>query len=158
MGQGFWSALARHFKHVGWFEGSTDDSALFARSEEETDLLVSGASPGFLEALGTELGDSGYRVVSIEPDADPARVLARHPNVGLLLLDLEGDESASERMLRRLRQDFAWTGIPAILLVPAEAPALREALEQRVANRVVPKPVSAARIAEVIRSLSRGNP
>ncbi len=156
MGQGWWSALARHYKHVGWFDGSTTDAALFSRSEAESELLVSGAGRELVAALGAELADAGYRVIDVDPDVEPAKLLARHPNVGLLLLDLEGDDSKSSHMLRRLRQSFAWTGIPAVVLVPPEAPGLRQALEQRAANYVVPKPASAARIAEVIRSLSWG--
>jgi CheY-like chemotaxis protein len=156
MGQGWWSSLARHYKHVGWFEGSTTDAALFARSETESELLVSGASRELVDALGDELSDASYRVIDVDPDEDPGKLLARHPNAGLLLLDLEGDDSKSSQMLKRLRQSFAWTGIPAVVLVPAEAPGLRQALEQRAANHVVPKPANAARIAEVVRSLSWG--
>lgn len=157
MGYGFWTALARHFSHVGWFSGSTSDAALASRSENATDVLVSGADAGMVADLAAELGESGYRVVRLDPLADPRGVFVQHPNVSLLLLDLQGDDAAAESMLRALRQNFAWSGLPAIILVPAEAPAVRHALEQRIANRVVSKPATAVQVADAIRSLTWGN-
>jgi CheY-like chemotaxis protein len=96
--------------------------------------------------------------VQVHPEADAQSLLASHPNACLLIFDLVGDETQAMDMLKSIRQSFAWSGIPAVILVPDGARALREMLEMRLANRVVSKPVDAHRIAEVVLSLSWGNP
>jgi type II secretory ATPase GspE/PulE/Tfp pilus assembly ATPase PilB-like protein len=156
MGLGFWVALARHYAQSGLFEGSVSTVSLATLAKSEAELLVTGASAQFAAELSTELRDAGYRVISVEPGSEPHEVLTKHPNVSLLLVDLEGDDKSARNMLQSLRGKIAWSGIPAIVLVPQEAPAVRAELEKRISNRVISKPATAADVAKVIRSLSWG--
>ena len=157
MGFNFWSALARHHKHVGWFEGSTSDMALASRSAVETEVLVCSDNETLATELDQQLADSGYRVLTMKPGADIPALMASHPNLGLLLIDLVGDDQSVMEALNRIRQSFAWSGLPAVLLVPPEASSLIELLKKQLANRLVVKPASAAQLAQTIRSLTWGD-
>lgn len=157
MGFNFWSALARHHKHVGWFEGSTSDTALASRSAVETEVLVCSGDETLAAELNQHLSDSGYRVLAMKPGTDIPAFMAQHPNLGLLVVDLVGDDQALMVALNAVRQSFAWSGLPAILMVPPEATNLIELLQKQLANRLVVKPASPESIAQTIRSLTWGD-
>ncbi len=156
MGEGYWLTLAKHFKGIGWFEGTTDAAALHTRSANETTILVCGSDTTFVSELELELKDE-FKLIPFSLDDDAREVLRGNPNTGLLLMNLVGDDPKAIDMLKSLRQSLAWTGLSTLVMVPPDAPSLKSALETRLANRVIHKPVSTRQVADYIHSLSWGD-
>lgn len=154
MGIGFWSALARHYKSVGWFDESVSDAELAARGNAACQVLVSSSNAEFVAELDVALEGAGHRVVPMPAGADPRELLRRNPDALLLLFDLDGNDDDAVAALKSLRQSYAWSGISAFVMVPPEATQLREALHQVMGHRVIDKPVSAQQVAEAIRGLA----
>ena len=161
LGSSFWQVLARHYKNMGWGESDISDLALSARSDEEIGVVVLGRNPALAIDLNQALAGSGFRAafagmrpVGKAMDFDYLGGLHKfHPNIGVMLVDLEGKDTDIIEMFKMLRADFAWTGIPVVLLMPAESIVLSDQLRLRMGKRLMQKPVAVEDIAQVIRSL-----
>ena len=161
LGSGFWQALARHYKNMGWRESDLNDQALSARSDEEIGVVVLGRNPALATDLNQALAGSGFRAAyaGIRPtgktmDFDYMGGLQKfHPNIGVMLVDLEGNDTDIAENLKMMRADFAWSGIPVVLLMPAESVILSDQLRLRMGKRLMQKPVAVQDIAQVIRSM-----
>lgn len=70
-----------------------------------------------------------------------------------MLADLEGNDMDIIENLKTMRADFAWSGIPFMLLTPAESVVLSDQLRLRMGKRLMRKPVAVQEIAQVIRSM-----
>lgn len=155
LGSDFWHVLARHYEHMGWLKGEISDIALAAlSSEEKMGVLVLSENPALAPELALAVRGWGLHVLTMEAGQDPHEFLAHQPNVGLLLVDVEGDDAQALQDLYSMRSKFAWSGIPAVVLVPGEDTILAEQLTLRLGARLLRKPVTIAHMAEVIRGLT----
>lgn len=153
LGSDFWHAMAQHYQHMGWLKGELTDMALAARSDEQVEVLVASEQASLVPELDQALSGSGYHVLAVDTKQDLRSFMALHPNIGVLLADLEGNESRARSTLRNLQQQFAWSGIPALVLIPEQDIVLADSLELRLGNRLMRKPVTTAQIAAVILSM-----
>jgi type II secretory ATPase GspE/PulE/Tfp pilus assembly ATPase PilB-like protein len=153
LGIAFWTALARSSKR----QVPIQDALAQANSAEGANLLsavVVTPSPADGGRIVDLLGQAGYRARWEASGVGARGVLETNGDVQLLIVDTAGGES-SEALLRKLRADLAWSGLPVILLVdPAETDFLAQ-VESYGATDFLHKPVAPDLLIERIHSVLR---
>jgi DNA-binding response OmpR family regulator len=153
LGTAFWTALSRSSKRQIPIQDAIAQASHPAGATLLTAVVVT-PDPVAGNRLVELLGHAGYRARWEASGAAARGVLEANGDVQLLIVDTAGRES-SESLLRGLRRELAWSGLPVILLVDPAEPDFLAMLESFGATDFLHKPVAPdlliARVHSVLR-------
>lgn len=115
-------------------------------------VLVVDDEPHIGRIIRTRLEQDGFVVHLAEHGQEALALLQQHPSVALVLLDLMMPGMSGIDVLRVLRSDVRWAGLPCIVLTAAGQDAqLREAEALGVAE-IMTKPFSPRRLLSRVQA------
>ncbi|HEY2345334.1 MAG TPA: GspE/PulE family protein [Xanthomonadaceae bacterium] len=146
LGYSFWSGLALA-RGRPLPAGHGLASSLFGDHDGRPGVLLVDVAEASCPGLAAAIGEGGFAVHAAKTLDEARDMLHRVPSIYLLLVDLRDGGDAGARLLRTARESLAWSGLPAVVLVPAGASTKSASLsDHRLA-----KPVEAAQVVEALR-------
>jgi len=115
-------------------------------------VLVVDDEPHIGRIIRTRLEQDGFQVLLAENGTDAFGLLARTPQVALLVLDLMLPGMSGVDILRVLRGDPQWRHLPCIVLTAAGQDGQLRAVEELGVSEIMTKPFSPRRLLARVRT------
>jgi CheY-like chemotaxis protein len=122
-----------------------------------TRILLADDDMRTVYALSALLRGKGADVVIAENGREALEMLAKHPNVNAILMDIMMPEMDGYEALRRLRQDARFARVPAIALTAKAMKGERERCLEAGATDYLAKPVDPGRLLTLLQHLLQTN-
>lgn len=121
-------------------------------------VLVVDDEPHIGLILRTRLEQGPFDVLLAADGSEAFSMLARYPDVSLIILDLMLPGMSGLEILAVLRSDLQWRRVPCLILTAAGQEAQLRAAESLGVSGVVTKPFSPRRLYDRVVTLTQSGP
>jgi type IV pilus assembly protein PilB len=150
LGYTFWSGLALA-RQRPLPASHTLSHSVFGDADGRPGVLLVDVAEASCPGLAAALETSGFAVHAARTLDEAKDMLHRVSSIYVMLVDLRGGDDEGALVLRAARQSLAWSGLPAVVLVPKEDAKLNRTIAAHIPDHLVAKPATVGQVVETLR-------